>query len=107
MDLYLRSLYKQGEEGLMLERKNTSSYKLLNLFSFHFFQYKARISAFFTSCKMRDIFKVNNKDTRIRKIDDKVKNKDSPDIALASLLLTLSSFHFLLKIVKNSTYEKT
>ena len=43
------------------------------------------------------MFKVNNKDTRTRKVNDKVKNKDSIDVALASLLLTLNKFHFLLQ----------
>ena len=43
------------------------------------------------------MFKVNNKDTRIRKINDKVKNKDTVDVVLASLLFTLNTFHFLLK----------
>ena len=31
------------------------------------------------------MFKVNNKDTGIRKINDKVKNKDTVDFALAEL----------------------
>ena len=57
-----------------------------------FFQYKARISAFFTLCKMWNLFKTDNKDTRIRKVDDKAKNKDTVDVALASLLLTLNTF---------------
>ena len=56
-----------------------------------FFQYKARILAFFTSCKILNMFKVNNKDTRIRKVNDEVKNKDTVDVVLASLLLTLNS----------------
>ena len=34
------------------------------------------------------MFRVNNKDTRIRKVTDKVKNKDSVEVVLASLLLT-------------------
>ena len=34
------------------------------------------------------MFKVNNKDTRIRKRSDKVKYKDTFDVVLASLLLT-------------------
>ena len=38
------------------------------------------------------MFKVNNKDNRIRKVNDKVKNKDTVDIALVSLLLTLNTF---------------
>ena len=30
------------------------------------------------------MFKVNNKDIRIRKVNDKVKNKDTLDVVLAS-----------------------
>ena len=41
------------------------------------------------------MFRVNNKDTRIRKVTDKVKNKDSVEVVLASLLLTLNTFHLL------------
>ena len=41
------------------------------------------------------MFKVNNKDTRIRKINDKVSNKDTVNVVLVSLLLTLNMFHFL------------
>ena len=41
------------------------------------------------------MFKVNNKDTRKRKVNNKVKNKDTVDVVLASLLLTLNTFHFL------------
>ena len=75
------------------KRFNLQSVKLTFL---SFLQYKARILAFFTSCKMGNMFKVNNKDTRIRKVNDKVKNKGTVDIVLASLLLTLNAFHFLL-----------
>ena len=46
---------------------------------------------------MWNMFKVNNKDTRIHKVNDKVKNKDTVDVVLASLLLTLTTFHFLLQ----------
>ena len=70
---------------------------LLNLLFFlFFFQYKARISTFFTSCKMRNTFEVNNKDTRIRKVNYKVRNKDTVVVVVASLSLTLNTFHFLL-----------
>ena len=48
--------------------------------------------AIFTSPKSE---KVNNKDTRICKVDDKVK--DTINVVLASLLLTLNTFHFLLQ----------
>ena len=41
------------------------------------------------------MFKVNNKDRRIRKINDKVSNKDTVDVVLVSLLLNLNMFHFL------------
>ena len=52
---------------------------------------------FFLSCKIWNMFKVKNRDTRIRKVNDKVKNKDTIDVVLASLLLTLNTFHFLLQ----------
>ena len=35
------------------------------------------------------MFKVNKKDIRIRKVNDKVRNKDTVDVVQASLLLTL------------------
>ena len=80
-------LYSAGEEGGGFiyggggggggGRAHIREEKHFNLLSvkltfLSFFQYKARISAFFTSCKM---FKVNNKDTRTRKVNDKVKTK--------------------------------
>ena len=43
------------------------------------------------------MFKVNNENTRIRKVNDKDKNKDTIDVALASLLLILNTFDFLLQ----------
>ena len=67
------------------------------LFFFFFLQYKARILAYFTSCKMWNMLKVNNKDTRIHKVNDKVNNKDIVDVVLVSLLLDLNTFHFLLQ----------
>ena len=39
---------------------------------------------------------VSNKDTRIRKVNDEVKNKDPVDVVQASLLLTLNVVHLLL-----------
>ena len=81
---------------LIFRRKNNSICNLLNLL-FFFFHYKTRILAFFTSCKMWNMFKVNNKGTRIRKVNDKVKNKDTIEVVLASLLLTLNPFNFLLQ----------
>ena len=61
---YIRT--KDGRAGgaYIREEKhfNLQSVKLTFL---SFFQYKARISAFFKSCKMSNMFKVNNKDTRI------------------------------------------
>ena len=70
---------------------------LPNSIFFLFFQYKSRIFAFFTSCKMGNMFRVDNKDTRIRKVNIKVKNKDTVDVVLATLSLTLGTFHFLLQ----------
>ena len=47
--------------------------------------------------KIWNMFKVNNENTRIRKVNDKDKNKDTIDVALASLLLILNTFDFLLQ----------
>ena len=41
------------------------------------------------------MLKVKNKENRICKVNDKVKNKETVDVVLATLLLTLSAFHFL------------
>ena len=43
------------------------------------------------------MFEVNIKDTRIRKVNARVKNKDTVDIVLVTLLSTLSTIHFLLQ----------
>ena len=89
MSLYLtRRLYTWW--GLIFGRKITSICNPLNLLFFLFFQHTVRISAFFTSCKLWNMFKVN----------DKVKNKDTVDVVLPSLLLTLNIFHFLLQCSK-------
>ena len=56
------------------------------------------------------MFKVNNRDTRIRAVNDndKVKNKDIVDV-LGSLLFTLNAFYILLLVisVSISTYGET
>ena len=56
------------------------------------------------------MFKVNNRDTRIRTVNDndKVKNKDIVDV-LVSLLFTLNAFYILLLVisVSVSTYGET
>ena len=63
---------------------NCQSVKLAFL---SFFRYKVRVSEFLTSYKyMWNMFKVNNKDTRTCKVNDKVKNKDTVDVALSYLL---------------------
>ena len=76
-------IYGQRTNG----RKNTSTCNLETFF-LSFFQYKVRILAFFTSCNIWNMFKANNKDTRIHKANNKVKNKESNDFVLACLLLT-------------------
>ena len=43
------------------------------------------------------MFKINSRDTKIRKVNDKVKNKDTVNVVVASLLSTLNTFHFLLQ----------
>ena len=75
-----------GERGSYTGEKhfNLKSVKLTFL---SLFQYKARISAFFTSCKIFNMFKV----------DDKFKNKDIVNVVLTSLLLALNIFHILLQ----------
>ena len=75
--------------------RNRKQKKLLKLFCSIFFQYKARIPTFLTLPKMRNMFKVNNKDTRTHKVNDKVKNKDTIDVVLATLFLILNTFHSL------------
>ena len=73
---------------------NLQSVKLTFL---SFFKYKAHNVAFSPLYKMCNMFKVNNKDTRICKVNDKLKNKGIVDGVLTSLLLTLNIFHFLLQ----------
>ena len=87
MGLYLGWTYIREEKHF-----NLRSVKLTFL---SFFQYKARILAFFTLCN-KDT-RIYNKDTRIRKVNDKVKNKDTVDVVLVSLLLILNTFHLLLQ----------
>ena len=94
IDLYSGDLHMEGAGYIRKEKHfNLQSAKHTFLFSSikHVFCY------FFTSCKMWNMFKNNNKETRIRKVNDKVKNKESVDVVLASLLLTLNIFHFLLQ----------
>ena len=111
-------LYTGG--GGIFVRKNTFICSLLNLLLFFlFFQYKARIFACFTSCKMWNLFKVNNKApehvTLTIKLMSckmwnmfKVNNKAPEYVKLTikltiktpltlfwSLLLNLNIFHFL------------
>ena len=88
------------EEAYIWEEKhfNLQSVKL-TFISFFFFQHKARISTFFMLCKMWNMFKVNNKDNRICKVNNRDKNEDTIDIVLASLLLTLNKLHFELLLV--------
>ena len=99
------ALRKKGREKTQLAKRwmvdlwekkhfNLQSVKLTFL---SFFQYKACILTFFMPCKMWNMFKVNNKDTKICIVNNKVKNKDTIDIVLPSLLLTLNISHFLLQ----------
>ena len=63
---------------------------------------------FFTSYKIRNMFKVNDKDTRIHKVNDKVKKKDTVDVVLACLLLTLLTLntHFTCYIVSIVDFDQ-
>ena len=92
----LMSLYSGVEGGLYSGGKSPQFSIFQTYFSF-FFQYKAHILAFFMLCKMWNMFKVNNLDTRIYKVNDEFKNKYTIDLVLAFLLLTLNTFHFLLQ----------
>ena len=95
---YIQGAYIRGSGwGAYIQEKNYLNLQFFKLTFLSFFQYKARITAFFTSCKMWNMFKVNNKDTRIRKVNDKIWNKDIVDVALTSLFLTLNTFYFLLE----------
>ena len=85
----LMGLY--SEVGAYIWEEKHFDLKSVSLIFFSFFQYQARISAFFTSLK------VSNKDTRIRKVNVKVKNKDTVDVVLFFLLLTLNAFYFFLE----------
>ena len=44
------------------------------------------------------MFKVNNKDARKRKVNNKVKNKDNVYVILASLLLTFEHISLLVTV---------
>ena len=44
------------------------------------------------------MFKVNNKGTRIRKVNYKVNKNDTIDVVLISLLLNLNTFDFLYSV---------
>ena len=88
---------KENFDGSIFGKTYVPEEKHLNLQSvkvtfLSFYQYKARVLAFFTSCKMWNMFKVNNKDIRIGEVNNKVKSKDTIDVVLASLLLTLNTF---------------
>ena len=85
-----------GGGGIVYRTKYASLCQSVKVTFLSFFQNKARILAIFTSCKMWNMFKVKTTDTRIRKVNNKIKNKDTIDAVLASLLLTLNTFHFLL-----------
>ena len=83
MDPYL-------ERGLLFGWKNTS---ICNLQNFSFFsQYRARILSFFTPCKIWNMFKINNEDTRIPKVNNKFKNKDVLPPVLLALNTSYSVF---------------
>ena len=93
----LMGLYSgDGGREDCIQDENASLCQSVKLTFLSFFQNKARILAIFTSCKMWNMFKVKTTDTRIRKVNNKIKNKDTIDAVLAFLLLILNTFHFLL-----------
>ena len=79
--------------GAYIREEKHFNFQSAKLHFLSFFQYKSCIIAFFTSCKMWNMLKVDNKDTRIRKVNNKVKNKDTIEVVLATFLLTMSTFH--------------
>ena len=96
--------------GLIFGRKNTSSYNLLNLLLFFVFsiiklvfRHIARLARCETCLRLtiKGIHKVNDKviskRTGTRKVNDIFNNRDTVDVVLVSLLLTLNTFHFLLQ----------
>ena len=44
------------------------------------------------------MFKVNNKDTRIGKVNDKVKNKDVVDVVLTSFIVNFEHISLLVTV---------
>ena len=90
MGLYLGGLYMGGKEKhLNLQYVKVESYPYTRKYGSE----KACILAYCTLHKMWNTFKVKIKDTRIHKVN----NKDTVDVILVSLLLTLDTFHFLLQ----------
>ena len=96
MALHLGGAYLR-KRGLVLRRKTPQFAICKAYFRIFFSCIKHVFRHVFTSCKIWNLFKVNNIDTRIRKINGKVKNKDSVDVVLASLWLTWNTVHFLLQ----------
>ena len=99
MSLYSGALYTAMRAGeLIFGRKNTSICNFLNLLFFLFSSIKHVLWHFSRRARQfNNKDKVNNKDTRIGKVNDKIWNKDTVDVVLTSLLLTLNTFHFLLQ----------
>ena len=90
---YIRGAYIRRGDYIREENHfNLQSVNLTFLFPSveHIFRY-------FLDHARCEIFKVNNKPTRIRKVNDNVKNKGTVGLVLASLLLTLNTFHFFLQ----------
>ena len=77
-------LGRGGGGGSYIQEEKYFNLQSVKLIFVSFFQDKGCISAFFMSCKMYNMFKVNKKDTILFKVN-KVKNKYTVDIALASL----------------------
>ena len=105
MDLYYGVRWGGGRgrgsyirDGVLYLGEKTLQYAICYTYYFSFFlQCKACILAYFSSCNMWNMFKINNKGTRIRRVNDKVNNKDTIDVVLVSLFLNLNTFHFLLQ----------
>ena len=94
-DVVLGLVHKEIMRYIREEKHfNLQSVKLTFFFFFsstkHLFRYFSRRARYEICLKLTI-------DTRIHRVNDKVKNKDTVHVVLVFLLLTLNTFHFLLQ----------
>ena len=94
MGLYLGGAYIWGRGAHVWEERHFNLHIVKLITFLYCSQYKTRISAYFTLCKMWNMFKVNNKALEYVKLTIKLKIK-TPLTLFWSLLLNLNIFHFL------------